>query len=666
MTQDTNPASVMTSEEAETELNFLTDEILRHDRLYYELSAPEITDAEYDILYERLLLLEAQYPEFARDDSPTQRVSGDVPVNASRVPHDYPMLSLEKTYVTAGLDTFLARVIPLPVSVGPKLDGSSLSLTYDKGKLVRGTTRGDGTYGEDVTVAVMAISSIPKTVPDTRRFEVRGEAIITKADFALLLEEGFTFKNARNAVSGSIQMDDASEVAKRRISFYGYELAGVADVTDERDAMARIEALGFQVPPVEFFESPTLEAIEAACLAIHENRDGYPYKIDGAVVKVMDFARREAMGRTGHHVKYAIAYKWQANSADTILLDLTDQTGRTGIISPVAELEPVTFEGSTVSRATLHNYDFIEKMDIRIGDRVTIIKAGEIIPKVIAVDKSARTGAERTIVPPTHCPSCGGPATHAEGDFAYRCLNPVCPARAVAALLHAVDRTRLDIDGVGSKAAEALVAAGLFKNIADIYDWTVEDLVSSGATGQKNAEKIVAAVQKSKGQPFHKVLPAFGIHTIGRSTSKTIERDFGGIDRLMAATAGELMTIPDVGPTGAEAIIAFFAREDAREMVERLRAAGVTLTAKEAPKVAAGTPTAGISGKSVAITGTLSLPRHEIQELIEAAGGRLASSISAKTDYLVAGVGGGSKRKKAAELGIPVIEEADLRTLLGD
>lgn len=667
MTTSHLPAAQLSEADAKSEMDSLVADVLRHDRLYYELDAPEISDAEYDLLYERLLELEGEWPGLVRADSPTRRVSGGVAADMARVKHPFPMSSLEKTYATEGLEAFIKRALAfgesISLSVGPKLDGSSLRLTYDEGRLVQAATRGDGTYGEDVTANALVIPSIPGRVTRTGRFDVRGEVVIAKDDFEALIEEGYDFQNARNAASGSVRTKDPAKTAERKLSFYAYELVGVEGIAREQEALAELAALGFTLPPVEYFEAPTLESVEAACLAIHGNRDGYDYAIDGAVVKVTDFAAREAMGTTGHHPKYAIAYKWQPDSAQTRILGLTNQTGRTGIISPVAELDPVFFDGSTVSRATLHNYDFIAKMDIRIGDRIAIIKAGEIIPKVVHVDREARDGSETAIEPPTACPACGGPVTHAEDDFAYRCVNPTCPARAVAALLYAVDRTRLDIEGIGIRAAEALVAAGHFRNVADLYDLTAEDLVSSGATGQKNAEKVMAGIAKSKGRPFHAVLASFGIHTVGRSTSKTIERDFGGIDELMAATPERLMAVPDVGPTGADAIVAFFARDDTRSMVERLRSAGVTLTA--AAPAAAPAADSPLAGKAVAVTGTLSQPRHEVQALIEAAGGRLASSVSAKTDFLVAGEGGGSKRSKAAQLGIPVIEEADLRSLLG-
>ncbi len=648
----------------------LRREIERHDHLYYVLDSPEIPDAEYDALLRRLRFLESQRPDLVTPDSPTQRVGGKPREGFVRVPHSSPMLSLDNAYNEGELADFDRRVRELSglerveYVTELKLDGLSLAVHYTDGRMSRAITRGDGAVGEDVTENARTIRSIPLRLDPPLSCEARGEVILTRAEFERAnrdrLEQNLPpFANPRNAAAGSLRVLDPSITAQRRLDFYAYLLlsGGVPAEPLHWQALDRLAALGFKVNPNRRVCRGLAEVLEF----IREwepKREQLPYEIDGVVVKVNDVALQQRLGWTAKAPRWAIAYKYAAEQAVTTVRDIQVQVGRTGALTPVAVLDPVPVGGVTVSRATLHNEDEIARLDLHIGDRVVIERSGDVIPKVVRVESP---GTERRAFQmPAACPVCGAPVVRQEGEVARRCVNTDCPARLKESIRHFAARRVMNIDGLGDVLVNQLVDRGLVRSVADLYKLTLDDLLPLERMGETLAKKILRNIDRSRSASLDRVIHGLGIPMVGERTAQILARRFGSIDRLAAASLDELQQAEEVGPRVAEAIRNFFAERRNRKLVERLRAAGLRLEQETAAP--AGGPLAGMT---FVLTGTLpSMSREEATRRIEAAGGKVTSSVSRKTRYVVAGADAGSKLDKARELGVEVLDEAGLLRLL--
>lgn len=639
----------------EKEMQKLVDTINHHDYLYYVLDAPEISDAQYDTLYQRLLKLEAEHPELKIEGTPTNRVSG-APLLTSfkKVKHLNPMLSLDKAYSPEELKNFLDKLpADVVLTVEPKLDGLTLVLTYENGVLVRGASRGDGEEGEDLTPNAYTIANIPKKIDIEGRIDIRGEVMIKTSDFETLLQNGEDFANARNAASGSLRQKDPKITASRPLSFFAYELVG-KDVENQEEMHKSLEDIGFETTELAVLgKADIMSKIDEW----EQRRDMLDYAIDGIVIKVSDSKLREEMGFTGHHPRWAQAFKWAATQATTKLNDVTWQVGRTGNITPVAELETVLLEGSNISRATLHNTDYIDGMDLKIGDYVNIEKAGDVIPKVSDTLPSMRTGTEMKINPPQTCPVCGSTLIKF-GDKILKCPNKKnCRAQVVGNILYGIQRQGLNIDTMGDVIVEGLFSAGKIKNIADLYDLKKEDLMSLPLVKDKKAQNILDAIEKSKKQPYVKVLTSLGIPQISKGSAKRLARKYHSIDDLIQASEADLQKVEDFGPEKAKELYNWLQDSDNRKIIERLKNAGVTMGETVKNTVKSNSP---IRDKSIVITGSLTRKRNEIQEEIENIwGAKVSGSISKNTDILVVGENAGSKLEKAKKLGIQVMTESE-------
>lgn len=656
----------------------LRSEIERHNALYYNDAAPVISDALYDRLYRELQELEAGYPELASEESPTRRVGGAPLKEFVQIEHRTPMLSLDNTYSEEEVGAFFTRLERLLTGqamatvVEPKLDGVAISLLYENGELRYAATRGDGRVGDDVTQNVCTIHSIPhrlkgKDVPHV--LEARGEIFLPKARFAQINEERqaageAAFANPRNAAAGSLKQLDPAIVARRGLDaiFYGTGIAegGLADHwKTHEEALAGLAALGFPTHTRTWKARTHAEVLDA----IHEldvERHGFPYETDGAVIKLNTFAQRRSVGFTSKSPRWAMAFKYQAEQAETRLLDITVQVGRTGVLTPVAELEPVFVSGSTVARATLHNEEEVARKDIRIGDTVVIEKAGEVIPAVVEVRPERRTGAERVFRMPTECPVCSTPVVRDPGMVAIRCPNLECPAQLRRRLEHFASRGAMDIEGLGEAMVEQLVNHGFVQNIADIYSITIEQLEQIPRTGEKSRANLMEAIAASKDRPLWKLLFGLGIIHVGVTSARALAHHFHTLERLMTATEEELLTLPDVGPVVAPSIIQYFERPATREMLQRLKDAGVQMGEQDVARAPVGNTLEG----TWVITGTLSEPREIFAERIRDNGGKVTSAVSKKTSYLLAGEEAGSKLEKAEKLGIKIVSESEFRAML--
>lgn len=653
----------------------LRAEIEEHNRLYYKEAAPRISDQDYDRLYRELAELEAQHTQFASPSSPTQRVGGG-PLEAFRpVGHRVPMLSLDNTYSEGEVADFyrrLERLLPnalIPVVIEPKVDGVAVSLLYEKGKLQYAATRGDGAVGDDITQNIRTIRTVPGVLkgdaPDL--LEVRGEVFMRKDGFAKLnesrAEEGLPpFANPRNATAGSLKQLDPAIAARRPLGvvFYGTGAIEGAELARHSDLFPWLKKLG--LPATERWW--TAASVEEILRAIHELdrvRHDFAYQTDGAVVKVDNFAQRKELGFTAKSPRWAIAYKYAAEQVETRLLDILVQVGRTGVLTPVAALEPVTVSGSTVSRATLHNEDEIERKDIRIGDTVVIEKAGEVIPAVVSVRTDLRTGREKNFRMPAKCPECGSAVQKYEGQVAVRCVNAQCPAQLRRRLEHFASRGAMDIEGLGEVMVGQLVARELLRDVSDIYRLDETRLGTLERVGEKSIRNLLEAIEASKSRPLWRLIFALGIPHVGATSSRALARHFLKLEKLMASPPEELQQIPDVGEVVGQSIHQFFEEPRNREVIARLREAGLRME-EEAPAPGAITdsPFAG----TWVITGTLSQARDEIAELILARGGKVSGSVSKKTRYLLAGEEAGSKLEKAKKLGVRVLSEAEFREML--
>lgn len=657
----------------------LRSEIRHHEFLYYVLDAPEITDAEYDALMRRLQELEAKYPDDVPPDSPTRRVGGKVNPEFTEVRHITPLLSLGNAFSNEELLAFDQRVksgLPEGSKVEyvfePKIDGLACSLIYENGRLVRAATRGDGEVGENVTANVRTIRSIPlvlnvkegEEVPEL--LDVRGEVYMPRHAFMKLNEQRSEageneFANPRNAAAGSLRQLDPKVTAGRQLSFFAYGV-GAGHKDKHADSLAMLHDYGFKVSEGYCVVKDINEAIEKI-KEFSAKRQGLAYDTDGAVLKVNAVYQQNILGATGKDPRWAIAFKFPPEQAETKLEDIIIQVGRTGVLTPTAVLTPVKLSGSTISRATLHNEDFIRSKDIRIGDTVVINKAGEIIPEVLHVVKEKRTGAEEEYFMPTVCPECGWKAERQDGEAALRCTNPHCPALGREGLIHFASKGAMDIDGCGPAVINQLLDNGLITDAADLYLLAKPQLVALERMGEKSADNLLAAIAESKKQNLDRLLFALGIRHVGAKVARILALHFGSMEKLMAAEADEIAAIEDIGPKIAESVVTYFAVPSNIDLIERLRELGLNMK-MEAAELDVSHP---FYGKTMVFTGTMpTLDRATAQTMAQQVGAKVTGSVSKKTDYVVAGAEAGSKLTKAQQLGVTVIDEAEFLRLLGE
>lgn len=663
------------------EADKLRREIRHNEYLYYVLDAPEITDAEYDRMMVRLRELEARYPDSIPADSPTQRVGGRASSQFTEVRHLEPLLSLGNVFSAEELRAFDERVrsgLPAGSKVEyvmePKIDGLACSLIYENGKLVRAATRGDGVVGENVTANVRTIRSIPltlkvldgETVPEL--LDVRGEVYMPRQAFMRLNEQRAErgeseFANPRNAAAGSLRQLDPQVTASRSLSFFAYYLVGEGAQPKHSESLALLAHYGFKVSE----NYKVVENIDEAIKYIgdfNELRQGLSYDTDGAVIKVNDVYQQRILGATGKDPRWATAYKYPPEQAETTLEDIDWRVGRTGVLTPTAVLTPVKLSGSVISRATLHNEDFIRAKDIRIGDRVVINKAGEIIPEVLRVVVEKRTGDEKEVEIPSVCPECGWRVERQGEEAAIRCTNPHCPALGREGLIHFVSRDAMNIDGCGPSVINALLDAGLVRDAADLYSLRKDDLLKLERMGEKSADNLLAALAESKKNELDKLLFALGIRHVGAKVARILATEFGSMEKLQQAQPEELAQIRDIGDKIAESVVTWLNVPANIDLVERLAAAGLTMTFTP-PASQEDNP---FFGKTLVFTGTMpTLGRAEAKTMAQDVGAKVSGSVSKKTDYVIAGAEAGSKLEKAQQLGVTVIDEAEfLRLLKGE
>lgn len=644
--------------------------LLYHAKKYYDEDSPEISDYEYDMLLEKLKRLESEHPELASPSSPTRRVAGGVADKFEKVNHEIPLGSLTDVFDKQSLidfDNKVRETFPeLSYVTECKIDGLSCALEYNNGVFVRGATRGNGYIGEDVTQNLLTIHSIPLSIPASGRIIVRGEVYMKKKVFAKLNEqreeEGKTpFANPRNAAAGSLRQLDSKLCAKRKLDIFIFNLqyADIPTPDSHADTLDLLSEWGFCVSP-QFKRCADIAECAERIDEIGTLRPTLPFDIDGAVVKLDSRRMRESLGSVGSLPRWAVAYKYPPETVRTRLNAISVMVGRTGVLTPRAELTPVKLAGSTVSFATLHNEDNIREKDIRIGDTVFLRKAGDIIPEIVSVDKDARNGSEIPFEMPSVCPSCGGPVSPREnGEAAVRCTNADCPAQLVRNIAHFVSRPAMNIDTLGENVVAKLIDAGLIKNAADLYYLKSEQLAALDGLGEKSAENILASIEKSKSRGLAPLLCALGIRHIGEKAAQSLATNFKTAKALMEADKDALCKIDDIGPESADSVINYFSKSANREIIARLEEAGVDTTEKDSRIGTA------LEGKTIVVTGTLSsLRRDEAEELIRRHGGKAAGSVSKKTSYVVAGEAAGSKLAKAQSLGIPVLTEDEFINLI--
>ncbi|MEW6684838.1 MAG: NAD-dependent DNA ligase LigA [Candidatus Edwardsbacteria bacterium] len=666
----------MTKEEAKKRIEKLRQEILYHNKLYYVLNQPVISDYEYDQLVKELEKLEKQFPELITPDSPTQRVGGEPLIEFTTVEHKVPMLSLDNTYADSAVLEFDERVRKGLRSEKPeytvelKIDGVAIALLYENGVFVRGATRGDGYKGDDVTLNLRTIRSIPLRLTTTKKelqnIEVRGEVYLPRAEFERLNEEKERegeplFANPRNATAGSLKLLDPKLVAQRKLNIfiYGVGESPRGEFKTHYETLMALKEAGLRVnESVKLCKDIEL-AIEY-CNLWEKERDNLDYEIDGMVIKVNLFAQQERLGHTQKSPRWAIAYKFPARQASTKLKEIILQVGRTGTVNPVAILEPVEVSGSTISRATLHNEDEIRRKDIRIGDTVLIEKGGEVIPKVVRVVPEKRTGKEKNFVMPKTCPSCGGPIKRDESEVAWRCENIACPAQLKRRIEHFAFRGAMDIEGLGTAMVEVLVDKGLVKDYGDIYYLKKSDLLNLERMGDKSAQNLLDGIEKSKQNPFYRVLFALGIRHVGIHAARILAERFGSLKALKEAKFEDIATIYGLGGILAQSVVDFFANKRNLAVLEKLERAGVQLSEEKKVKAQP------LSGKTFVITGTLeNFTREQAQELIISLGGNVSSSVSQKTNFVVVGKEPGSKYTKAKELRVKILNEEEFLKITG-
>jgi len=668
--------------DVEKKIESLREKIRHHEYLYHVLDHPEMSDAEFDKLMQQLKDLEAEHPELIAADSPTQRVGGKPREGFVKVAHSSPMLSLDNTYSEEELRAWERRVHELSGRTEVdyvcelKLDGMSLALIYEEGKLVRGITRGDGSVGEDVTLNVRTVRSVPLSIPREKlkkagipaNFEVRGELLMPLAAFKKMNEEreskGLSvFANPRNATAGTVRQLESKVTAERRLDYFTYMLLEDGRTYFDRHSktLDALDAAGFKVNQ----NRKLVHGIDEAWAFIEQwegKRDALPYEIDGIVIKVDRIALQDELGFTGKAPRWAIAYKYAARAGITKLERVRWQVGRTGKLTPVAELVPVSIGGTTVRNATLHNMDEIQRLGVKIDDWVQVERGGDVIPKVAKViDDKDHPRGKRDVEVPEKCPECGTKVVRTEGEVDYRCVNANCPAKLRETILHFASRGVMNIDGMGDALVNQLTERGLVKNVADIYKLTKDDLLSLERMGDKSAQNILEEIENSKRLPLERVIYGLGIRFVGERTAQFLAEHFGSMEALESAGVEELQNVNEVGPRIAESIVEFFGIAANRKLVERLRDAALRLTGQKKQR---GTK---LAGKTFVLTGTLAhFTRDAAKKMIEDAGGKVTGSVSKKTDYVVAGADAGSKLDKAKVLGVTVIDEKEMEKLAAE
>lgn len=652
------------------EITALRRKLQHHNKKYYDEDSPEISDYEYDMLQRQLRALEDAHPEFADVNSPTQKVGGLASEKFSKIAHAYPLESLQDVFSFDELEEFYERVENAvgraEYVVELKIDGLSVALEYIDGVFIRGATRGDGQIGEDVTENLMTIADIPKRLKNAPpHLIVRGEVYMSKQVFDTLnaeleLQEKPLLANPRNAAAGSLRQKDSKITAQRKLSIFCFNIQNADELPlrSHTESLDYLNALGFPVSPVYPVFTASAD-VKKEIERMGDTRGNLDFDIDGAVVKVNDFQQRRMLGSTSKFPRWAAAYKYPPEVKETLLHDITITVGRTGVLTPNAVLEPVRLAGTNVSRATLHNRDFIRELDVRIGDTVLVRKAGEIIPEVVRVVKEKRPVNTVAYEMPQVCPVCGAPVYEDPDEAAIRCTGAECPAQLLRNLMHFASRDAMDIDGCGEAVLQALIEAGLVRSAADLYYLSEDDILTLDRKKEKSAQNLIQSIEISKSRDLSHLLFAFGIRHVGQKAGKILSNYFGTLDALLEAPIEEMTGIRDIGATTAESITAWREQEQSKHLIARLRAAGVNFTGEKTAKSDL------LSGKTIVATGSLTLfTRKEINDLIESLGGKAAGSVSKKTSYVVAGENAGSKLKKAQELGIPVLTEAEFKTMV--
>ncbi len=657
--------------EVKEQIMQLRDTLNEWNYQYYVLDAPTVPDYEYDRKLRELETLEAAHPEYESPDSPTKRVGGAVLERFQSVRHEVPLQSLQDVFEPQELAAFEQRMQEAMAEpdyvVEPKVDGLSVALEYEDGVLIRGATRGDGAVGEDVTENLKTVRSIPLKLENApHRLIVRGECYMSRKTFAQLNDQRELngeplFANPRNAAAGSLRQLDPKIAAQRRLDciIFNIQLSDGEPFETDSAALDWLETLKFRVIPHPVLTDPA--SVQAAINAMGENREQYPYEIDGAVVKLNRLTERETLGSTAKFPRWAVAWKYPPEQKPTKVVDIVVQVGRTGVLTPKAVVEPVRLAGTTVTNATLHNQDFIMEKDIRIGDTVIVQKAGEIIPQVVEVDKSKRPADSVPYHMPERCPVCGAPVVRDEDGVALRCTGIECPAQLLRTLVHFASRDAMDIEHLGPAVVQSLIDAGLVSTPGDLYALKAEDVAGLERMGQKSAENLIAAIEQSKHQDVSKLICAFGIRQVGAKAAQTLARTFQSLDALMQASEEELTAVPDIGAVTARFLVDWFADSQSQHLIETLRRAGVNFSSTEAP---IGTR---FSGMTFVLTGTLEhMTRNEAKALVEQNGGKVSGSVSKKTTYVVAGEAAGSKLTKAQALGVTILTEQEFLDMLGE
>ena len=662
----------MDKENAKKRIEELRKKTEYYAKKYYDDDSPEISDFEYDMLMLELRNLEKEYPEYKSKESLTEKVGGHVKEGFKKVEHEIPLLSMQDIFSKEEVEAFIQRIRKQATDedvkfvVETKIDGLTAALEYVDGKFVRGATRGNGQVGEDVTENLQTIKNIPKTLKEKVTITVRGEVFISKKDFEKMNQEREEaeeelFANARNAAAGSLRQLDSNITKTRPLDIYVYNVQKIEGKSfkSHYEELKYLEELGFNVNPVKIYcktQAEVLEAIEK----ISEERENLTYGIDGAVIKVDDLDLREKLGNTAKSPRWQIAYKYPPEKKETKLIDIVCNVGRTGVITPLAILEPVKVAGSTVSKTTLHNEDFIKEKDLKIGDIVVIQKAGDVIPEIVEVKKEKRTGKEEEFNMPTKCPVCGAEAVREAGEAAVRCTGIECPAKLYRNLVHFVSREAMNIDGLGENIIDQLMNKKLISNIADIYSLTFEQIASLKKNGTKFAQNLVDAIENSKQNDLYRLITALGIRHVGSKAAKVLARKYKNIDDLQNASFEDLSMINDIGPIVANSIREFFTQEQTIDLINRLKVAGVNTVSLEEDN-----QDNRFDGKTFVLTGSLEkFTREEASNIIEKLGGKTSSSVSKKTSFVLAGEDAGSKLTKAQTLGVQIITETDFEEMI--
>ena len=665
----------MNKKQAKERIEELRKQVEYHAKKYYDDDKPEISDFEYDMLMVELRNLEKEYPEFQSEESLTQKVGGHVKEGFKKVTHEVPLQSLQDVFSLEEVEEWVNKIEQrakeeeienVKYVVETKIDGLSAALEYKDGKFIRGATRGNGLVGEDVTENLKTLKTIPREIEDKINITVRGEVFISKKDFEQMNQEREEneeelFANARNAAAGSLRQLDSKITAKRPLDIYIFNVQKIEgkEFNSHFEELEYLNKVGFNVNPVRIY-CKTIDEVKEAIKKIGDDRESLTFGIDGAVVKVDDLRFREILGTTAKTPRWAVAYKYPPESKETVLKDIICQVGRTGVITPMAILEPVKVAGSTISKTTLHNEDFIKEKELKIGDTVVIQKAGDVIPEIVEVKKDKRTGKEKNFEMPRICPVCGAPAIREEGEAAIRCTGIECPAKLFRNLVHFVSREAMNIDGLGENIIGQLLDKKLIQNIADIYILKFDDIASLKKNGKKFAQNLVDSIEESKRNDLYRLITALGIRHVGTKASKILAKKYKNIDNLSEAKLEDLSNINDIGPVMANSIVEFFNQSQTKDLIKRLKEAGVNTLAFEEEE-----SDNRFEGKTFVLTGSLEqFTRGEASDIIEKYGGKTSSTVSKKTDYVLAGEAAGSKLSKAQELGIDIITEEQFKQMI--